>query len=223
MFTDVDATFNENRSIKLIIMFTRRRFLLTMATVSAVAAAGAYIGRPYLAKLVRPELDATFPLGSLQENEMRTIVALGETLVFEELMPPEEFFREYVDEVAHGRPGFLKEYQSAAKLLDTTSIRLSAKGRPIQFADLARTGRDKVVRELLWRYDASDRIVRKFEKITVSRDALALREYVMSHLLEHYYRSTYGWAVVGYKYFPGRPPPDPRAYTRALDSKGATS
>lgn len=197
-------------------MLNRRRFLLTVAAISTTVAAGVFIGRPHLAKLVRPKLDTSFPLGSLQDDEMHTIVALCKTLLWEVSVMPAKYFQDYVNAITNSEPGFLKEYQSAAKLLDATSKRLFARGAPLRFRDLSRTERDKVVQKLLWRYDASDRIVRKIEKIEATRDALALRIYVMKPLIKYYYRSAYGWAVVGYKSFPGRPPLDPRAYTRPL-------
>jgi hypothetical protein len=81
---------------------------------------------------------------------------------------------------------------------------------------MTRSERDAVLRKLLWQYRNGEEVRERLEKIAASRDALALRQYVMKPLIEHYYRSPDGWAVVGYDSFPGRPPLDPRAYTRPL-------
>jgi hypothetical protein len=77
--------------------------------------------------------------------------------------------------------------------------RESARG----FSELSRAERDQVLRALLWPYPAGDRIRPKAEKLAAPRDALALRQFVMTPLIEHYYRSEYGWKVVGYQKYPG--------------------
>jgi hypothetical protein len=195
---------------------------VTAATVSAAAAA-AYMMRPHLRQLILPKLDSAYPLGVLQDIEMRNIVALGETLVVPEYTPPVDFFHDFVNAQTRSQPGFLKEYQRAAALLNATSADLFGQGAQLQFADLPAPRRDKVLQTQLWQYTGSDRIVPKVEKLAASRDVLALRIYVVSPLIEHYYRSPYGWAIVGYESFPGRPPHDPRAYTRPLSDKGVAS
>jgi len=203
-------------------MISRRKFLLTAATVSAAAAA-AYMAKPHLRQLILPKLDTAYPLGVLQDIEMRIIVVLGETLVAPESTPPVNFFIDYVNAVTQNQPGFLKEFQRAAALLDATSVDLFGQSARLRFAALPLTQRDKVLRALLWQYSGSDLIVPKVEKLAASRDALALRMYVMRPLIEHYYRSPYGWAIVGYESFPGRPPLDPRAYTRPIGDKGVAA
>jgi hypothetical protein len=201
---------------------TRRKFLLmTGATVSVAAAAtGAYVARPYMSRRAHPKLDMSYPTGVLQDDEMRTIIALAEVLVPAEFTPPEDFFRGYVDWVTRGQPGYLKEYRGAARMLDATA---RSHGKSALFRELAVPERDELLRTLLWQYDADDRIVRKLEKVTASRDASALRQCIMNPMIQYYYRSPYGWAVVGYKHFPGVPPTDPRAYTRPLDKEEAAA
>lgn len=203
-------------------MISRRKFLVAAATVPAAAAA-AYMARPYLRQLILPKLDTAYPLGILQDIEMRDIAALGETLVAPESMPPVNFFIDYVNAVTQNQPGFLKEYQHAAALLNTASADFLGKDARLHFAALSLPQRDKVLRALLWQYSGSDLIVPKVEKIVASQHVLALRKYVMSPLIRHYYRSPYGWAIVGYESFPGRPPLDPRAYTRPIGDKGVAS
>jgi hypothetical protein len=203
-------------------MINRRRFLLTTAAITA-AATGAYFARPRVAKLLHPELDTAYPLGVLSDDEMRTVVALGETLAAPQSVPPTDFFRDYVNTVTRSQHGFLKEYQRVPTLLNAASTKLFGQGARLNFADLHASRRDNVLKKLLWQYPGHDWIVSKVEKLAASSDALALRVYVMEPLIEHYYRSSYGWAVVGYESFPGRPPLDPRAYTRPLDEKGKTS
>jgi hypothetical protein len=205
-------------------MISRRRLLLSAAAITAAAATGAaFVARPYLAKRLYPELDTAYPLGVLHDEEMRAVVALGETLVAPEIEPPVDFFHDYVNSVTQSQHGFLKEYQRAAALLNATSTGLFGQDARLQFSDLPRPRRDKVLRRLLWQYPGHDRIVRKVEKFMASQDALALRIHVMKPLIEHYYRSPYGWAVVGYDSFPGRPPLDPRVYTKLPGDKGVVS
>lgn len=203
-------------------MISRRKFLVAAATVPAVAAA-AYMAKPHLRQLILPKLDTTYPLGVLQDIEMRNIVAFGETLVAPESTPPVNFFIDYVNVVTQNQPGYLKVFQRSAALLDATSVDLFGQSTWLHFAALPLPQRDKVLRALLWQYSGSDLIAPKVEKIVASRHVLALRKYVMGPLIEHYYRSPYGWALVGYESFPGRPPLDPRAYTRSIGDKGVAS
>jgi len=199
---------------------TRRQFLLLTgaATSAALVTAAAYVGRPFLSRRAYPKLDKTYPLGSLQDSEMRTVLALGEVLVPAKHAPPEQFFREYINRVTQTQPGYLREYQCTVKLLDATS-RSFSKGKP--FRDLTTRERDKVLEALLWRYDKNDlTIIRKVEKYATSRDATALRKYIVTPMIDYYYRSPYGWAVVGYTSFPGVPPADPMVYTRRPDEEG---
>jgi hypothetical protein len=203
-------------------MISRRKFLIAVATVSAASAA-AYIARPYLRKGMLPELDITHPLGVLPNEDMRDIVSLGETIVAPESVPPVKFFQDYVNAVTQSQHGFLKEYVRAAGLLNRTSSSLFEQGKARnRFAELSAAQRDEVLQSLCWRYSGSDVIAPKVEKLLASRDALALRMFIMEPLIEHYYRSPYGWAVVGYKTSPGRPR-DPGAYTTPPSDKGVTS
>lgn len=196
-------------------LVSRRNFLLGAAFVTTAAATGAvFVARPYLAKKLSPELDTAYPLGILNDGEMRTIAALGEVLAAPAFEPPKGFFEDYVNLVTQTKRGLLKEYRSAAALLNATATKLFGQGIRKTFAELSVSARDQILHKLLWQYSARDRVVPKVEKIAASRDALALRMYVMEPLIEYYYRSQYGWAVVGYKSFPGRPQLDPRAYTR---------
>lgn len=204
-------------------MISRRKFLLGTAAASAAAATGAaYIARPYLASELHPELDTSYPVGILDDRNMRAIAALGESLVAAKHAPPTDFFRDFVNDATRNQPGLLKEYRRAAGLLDVSSAAMFRGQGSTLFADLSRVRRDQVLRSLLWRYSAADRVVRKVEKLLASHNVLAFRIYVMEPMIVYYYRSSYGWAVVGYDSFPGRPPSDPRAYTKPPIRKNAT-
>jgi hypothetical protein len=184
-----------------------------------VAATGAYLARPYVRRRLRPELDLASPLGVAGEAEMSAIVALGETVCASAAQPPLEFFRDFANSVTQSQQGYLKEYQRAVLLLNRASAEISSQGEVARpFADLPRSRRDQVLHALLWQYSGHDAVTPRLEKLVAARDAVALRLYVVEPLIDHYYRSPYGWAVVGYKSSPGRPPPDPRAYTRPLGS-----
>jgi hypothetical protein len=200
-------------------MISRRRFLVAAAVTLSATAAAAYMAKPHIRELVLPKLDTRYPLGILQDSEMRSIVALGMTLVTRESTPSENFFIDYVNVITKNQHGFLREYQRAAAYLNATSTDQFGRGARFDFADLSLSQRDKVLEKLLWQYQGHDRIVRKVEKLVASRDAIALRMYVMNPLIEYYYRSTYGWAIVGYESFPGLPPRHPRAYTEQLVTK----
>jgi hypothetical protein len=203
---------------------SRRKFLFGTAVITTAAATGAaFVARPYLARQLYPELDTAYPLGVLNDNEMRTITALGEVLAAPTFEPAKGFFEDYVNLVTQTERGLLKEYKSAAALLNATSTRLFGQGAEATFAGLSVLSRDQVLHKLLWQYSARDRIVPKVEKITASHDALALRVHVMEPLIVYYYRSQYGWSVVGYKSYPGRPPLDPRAYTRQPNETEVTT
>lgn len=195
-------------------LLTRRQFLVGTAAVVSAAGATAYLGRSQVRRLLVPELDTGYPLGRLKDGEARTIAALGEVLVSPTSMPPPEFFRDYADSVTQRRPGFLKEYQDTAKLLDGSAREVFGRSPGGNFAALTLAERSEVLAELLWQYSGLDSVRPKLEKLTAGRDALGLRMFVMQPLIEHYYRSPYGWAVVGYQSFPGMPPGDSRAYTR---------
>jgi len=195
-------------------MITRRVFLATAGAVSATGVAS-YLAKPQLRQLLLPKLDITYPVGILQDTEMHTIVALGEALAAPQAIPPADFFRDYVNMVTKSRPGFLREYQRAAALLNATSADLFGRDVRPQFAELSAPQRDKVLQAQLYHYPGNDRVAAKLEKLSATRDALALRMYVMAPMIEYYYRSPYGWAVVGYKSLPGRPPLDPRTYTKS--------
>ena len=202
-------------------MINRRQFLVIAASVAA-ATAGAYVAKPYVHRFFRPKLDTTYPLGVLREEEMQCIIALGETIVALQSEPPPAFFSDYVNAATQKQRGFLKEYQNAAALLNSTSTGLYGVKVARRFVDLSRAERDKVLQALLWQYRAYDSITRRMEEVFVSSEALAMRAYVMQPIIEHYYRSMYGWAVVGYVSFPSRPPLDPRAYTRSPFDRVAT-
>jgi hypothetical protein len=195
-------------------MISRRQFLVGTAVVMSAAGTAAYIARPHLRRLIQPTLDTTYPLGLLNNKEALTIATLGLVLASPRSVPPLGFFREYVDFVTQSLPGFLREYQRSAALLDEISVHVIPQKSEGSFAHLTRNECDEVLGVLLWRYSGQDYIRPKLEKLFAGRDALALRTYVMQPMIEYYYRSLYGWAVVGYESFPGHPPPDPRAYTR---------
>jgi len=197
---------------------SRRVFLATAVTGVVMVAAGAYVARPHLSKRAHPVLNVTSSRGVLQADEMQTVIALGETLAPSKFMLPQDFFREFVDDVTRTRPGLLKEYQGAVQLLDTHA---QGFGDATRFHALASSARDEVLRALLWHYDAGNATARKLEGFATSRDVSALRIYVMDPMIEHYYRSPLGWAVVGYKSFPGMPPGNARAYTEPLRKGGA--
>lgn len=194
-------------------MISRRGFLVVGAGLAAAAVGGAYLARPRLRRMLDPELDLSSPPGVLDEADARTIAALGETLAAPQSVPPQEFFLEELNRLTQTQAGYLKEFQRAAALLNATAGKLFGEQTARRFESLSRKDRDAVLDRLLWRYRGGEHARSRLEKVAASREALALRRFVMRPLIEHYYRSPYGWAVVGYESYPGRPPSDPLAYT----------
>jgi hypothetical protein len=195
----------------------RRRFL----GLAAGGAAGGILGASLLAKgrgaveaivsrIVDVRLDVDANLGLLTEDEMRTILALAEVLV-----PPApgapawgtDPIRDHVNRTTSGRRGYLPEYRKAVRLLQRESASTS-------FADRTLEERDRVVEAILWRYSGRDQRTFRRERFLVSKGRRAFRAFVVHDLLQAYYRSPVGWAIVGYGHYPGSPAADPRDYTR---------
>jgi hypothetical protein len=181
-------------------LVTRRRLLALLSLL--VLGVGAILvrwRRPQLWQLARihltPRLDESSPTGTLTRDELQTVVAFGEILVEGRALSSteRECLVEYLNDRTRGVPGYLELYRTAAALLDRTA------GQPFATLDAGRRAAVMVSRRLV-DYDVRTREY----LLPFRRQELALRTLVVPDLIEGYYRSAAGWAIVGYAAFPGR-------------------
>ncbi len=205
-------------------MLKRRTLLIGGAGAALMAGAGVaalsdrrnrYRLKVMLNRVVaEPQLEESAPTGTLSDGETATIVALA--LV---ILPPDaagdaaELARHHAANRCARVPGYLAEYQRAARLLDERSVARTAQ----PFAALPVAARDTVLRALLWSYSGRrmvGTVGRYVEQATVPAPVLAMRRFVIGDLLAAFYASAAGWATVGYTHYPGTAAADPREYTR---------
>lgn len=195
-------------------MINRRKFLLS---ATGLIASTAILSAGY--KLLSPlplRLDTNHPLGALSEQEMQTIIALAEALFPSDIKTPDIFIKQYVNTQTNNEKGYLKAYRESAALLDTEASNLFGKDKV--FYSLTLADRNRVLDSLLGfyrKYNYSKRIQKRLEMIFVSERAQALRSFVVKPLLRAFYESPYGWRVVGYDSFPGRPGRNAKTYAEA--------
>jgi len=157
-----------------------------------------------------PRLDKSYPMGQLTNEESETIAALIGVLVEGDY----GFLGNHVARRTSTEPGYLKEYQNGAKLLNE-SVRRGFGGAK-RFAELDHTEQDRILESILWKYSSEDKWRILLERLFVSKKRLAFREFVVRDILKAFYRSGAGWQIVGYAKYPGIPAKDPLEYTRAL-------
>jgi hypothetical protein len=160
------------------------------------------------------ELDTSAATGLLAADEMDAVIGLAEVL-----LPPDQpfdarFFSAHVNRRTSRDAGYLPAYREAARqLLDLGHRYQSAE---IPFGGLPRHERNGILEILLTPYAATNRFMKRAEPIFVSESRQRLRRFVVRDLLDAWYRSPAGWAVVGYMHFPGSPAADPLDYSKPL-------
>ena len=195
-------------------MINRRKFLLS---ATGLIASTAILSVSY--RLFSPlhlRLDTSYPLGSLSEQEMQTIIALAETLFPSDIKTPDFFVKQYVNTQTKNKKGYLKAYRESIALLNIEAKNLFGENKI--FYGLALLDRNKVLDNLLGFYKKNnykERTRERLEKIFVSERVRVLRSFVIKPLLKAFYESPYGWAVVGYDSFPGHPGQNAKAYAEA--------
>jgi len=199
---------------------TRRRFLkfLLAGAFLALPVLGAlrlWLGSPFrfLRRALAVELDRSAPVGLLEADEMATITRLAEVLVPPDTTPGASagWVREHVDQTTGSRPGYLREYRAAAGLLDEAAAALQPS--VTHFHLLAVAAADQVLRGMFGRRRNASPWRSRMERLTASgRRRERCWNFVIHDLLQGFYRTSSGWAVVGYDSYPGVPG-DPRAYT----------
>jgi hypothetical protein len=199
---------------------TRRRFvkILLAGSFLAVPVVGAlrlWLGSPVLLlrRVMAVELDRSAPVGLLEPNEMATITRLAGVLVPADTTPGASsgWAHEHVNRTTSTRPGYLKEYRAAVRLLDESAVALTPSSSPFHLLSAA-VADELLTKTFGWRRTASTWRGR-MERLTASgRRRERCWEFVIHDLLQGFYRTSSGWAVVGYDSYPGVPG-DPRAYT----------
>lgn len=153
------------------------------------------------------------PAGPLSDAEHRTVHALFETLTGDDRYSP-ALLRRHVERRTAEDGGYPQECRAGLALLGRAMRRESLAGG---FADLTLEQRDRVLRRILRSYPHEEKNARWRRRPRLTAENLDLlagglcrraerrfRVFVVRDLLEHYYTGPSGWAVVGYREFPGR-------------------
>ncbi|MCC6544936.1 MAG: hypothetical protein IT392_10645 [Nitrospirae bacterium] len=152
-------------------------------------------GRYHILRIVKPRLKASSQTGVLSIREKETIIAFGEVLVKEKSLTEEErkYFIEHIDYRTQNTPGYLSIYRRTANLLN----RLANSN----FSTLDLNDRVTVVIS----NHLNSHHVKGWEYLNLfRRQDLTIRTYVVPDIIKGFYSSPAGWAIVGYKTFPGR-------------------
>jgi len=210
---------------------SRRKFLVGAGIVTGVgviAFSGLRLMRNAYWRL-HPKLVNDFPAGRLSISQMENILALVEVLVPGRYLPDrKERIRIINSNTENDGPmdndgPIYYEYKAACKLLDKTTMKLEN----IQGFHRASTDqREKILRSLLWNYEAGDltgpsyykgTIYASLERIFQSESERRFREYVVRDLLRAFYiQDGVAFQLADYTYWPGIPARDLRAYTRPI-------
>jgi hypothetical protein len=162
-----------------------------------------------------PRLDARAPKGRLTEDEMRSLLALAETVLPPWAAGAPDLVREHVDARTERAAGVLPVYRQSLALLDRATARVRPSAS--RFRDLAPGDRERVLATVLWAYPAGDRAAALAERWTSSAPVVGLRDVVMRDLIAAFYESPLGWRAVGHTHAWGSPAADPLGYARPPD------
>lgn len=156
-----------------------------------------------------PELEALGPGRPLEADVLGTLYALLQVLADDSELPRSHFERT-VQRRSTRDLSQMREYVAGARLLDVTARRRFGQA----FADASPAWRDEVLHVLLGgEYPSPDDqpwLVRRLRltshnlHLVLSRPSIRhFRKFVVADLLSYYYTTARGWAVVGYREFPG--------------------
>jgi hypothetical protein len=179
----------------------RRTVVLALIAAALCAVVVAQLVRPAraLRRLVRrqyrPRLDPAAPTGALTDDEVRALVAFGESVVEGRALSAEgrEVLRAHLVARAAGAPGYLPWYRAGARHLDGLG------GAP--FATLPPEVRAGLIAA---RLPMAPRAHVATWRLLLRNDAVALARIVAPDLIAAYYASAPGWRVVGYASTPGQ-------------------
>ena len=167
--------------------------LLLIVGINPVGLMGCMSGRA--AGPVPDVLDAQSKPGALSGAELEDLVAFAETVVEGRTLTPADrgYMVQHIEDRTRQSPEYLSLYRTTARTLDRLA------GRRVASLEL----RDRI--ELAARHRLGDQRVLPGEDLgPFAEEVRALRTRAVGDLIEGYYRSPAGWAVVGYATFPGR-------------------
>jgi hypothetical protein len=166
-----------------------------------------------LRAFLEPAVARAAPTGVLSDAEHRTVHALFEALTGDDQYPP-ALLRRHVERRTAEDGGYLEECRAGLALLRRAMEREWLAG---EFVDLTHGERDRVLRRILRSYPHEEKNAWWRRRLRLTSENLDLvagrlwrravrrfRVVVVRDLLEHYYTGPSGWAVVGYREFPGR-------------------
>jgi hypothetical protein len=116
--------------------------------------------------------------------------------------------------------GYYREYKDGAGLLNSRARKRFGS----TYVSLDDKSRESILKEILERQMSFAQALSFTQKMRLTfqllftRPEMRFQAFVFLDLLEFYWLSSTGWAVVGYSSYPGIPK-DPRAYTVAPDQK----
>lgn len=158
--------------------------------------------------IIEPQIDASIPCGDLTTGELETLQALLVVLADDANYDRAGLCR-YLVKRAQNEPGILGEYRHGIEVIDEAAQKQG--GKP--FAELSREEQETLLDDLLPQYPHplseapklyETRLTRRnLFSFLSPRRVLRLRLYVIADLLSYYYSTAPGWAVVGYRDFPG--------------------
>lgn len=196
---------------------SRRRFLIALAGVSALAVSAPLVLRR-LANRMHLEFRAAETSSAVSPHDMRSMIALGEVLIARDLWTGTDRIADMIRNAIEER-GVAHEYRNAADLLDRAT---SERFGPGTFAELPIDARREVVATLAPKFHGgrmselslyTSKARNLFEFLSRSKDEWRFRELVVRDSIRRFYGSDIAWTLAGYTNYPGVPG-DPRGYTR---------
>jgi hypothetical protein len=160
--------------------------------------------------ILEPTLDATCPTGSLSERDRSLLAVLYRDLSGDLAADPGPYL-ERLDQRVRSEPGLLAQTWAGLELLRSTGARLFP---GVSFVDLTPQQRERVLSRLLrrnrsqmaessWRRRARMTQWHLAQVFSLPRHR-AFRRFVVQEIVTDYFNRPEGWALVGYREFPGR-------------------
>jgi hypothetical protein len=207
-------------------LVSRRTFLRALVGCSLIVVLATGLGyryrRPLLRRYLKLTLDESSDAGTLSADEFQVFRAVFEVIV-PKPAPSAENLLDFINLRTSSAKGYYREYEDAAALLNSRARKRFSS----TYASLDERSRESILREVLDgqlsfaqenQELSSTKKMRLTFQLLFSRPEMRFQAFVFLDLLEFYWLSGTGWAVVGYSSYPGIPK-DPRAYTVAPDQK----
>lgn len=160
--------------------------------------------------LLEPALDGTCPTGSLSERDRALLAVLYRDLSGDPAADPDPYLAR-LDRRVGSEAGLLAQVWAGLELLRSTGAKLFP---GVSFVDMTPPQRERVLTQLLrrnrsqmaesrWRRRARMTEWHLAQVFSLPRHR-AFRRFVVQEIVTDYFNSPQGWALVGYKEFPGR-------------------